>query len=242
MSILLFSPVLLSLRRLNPLPHRGSRHASSLSSPMLPSPSASIQTPLTAAAAGTKRPAASDLQRTAGAQATTPSKRHATTKASTVAGPHTISAFALGGVAAPPSLGAPVANMSHAALPNNSHSIPQVPAPLTEDQLLGRSPEQLVATILQVQAQHQQYIAAISAQYDSITQQLSDMRGSLAALYSTQASHFQNAASVRTIHRHVSHFLLSCTSSPLPLVCTRRGQLTRITIATPRIISGLLGP
>lgn len=70
------------------------------------------------------------------------------------------------------------------------------PVLVTEDQLLGRSPEQLIATILQIQAQHQQYVANISAQYESITQQLNDLRGSLAAFYTGQAATHQNAASV----------------------------------------------
>ncbi|KAI1840208.1 hypothetical protein JX266_013575 [Neoarthrinium moseri] len=73
--------------------------------------------------------------------------------------------------------------------------MPSMPMLVTEDQLMGRSPEQLIATIIQIQAQHQQYVATISAQYESITQQLNDLRGSLATLYSGQASQYQAAVS-----------------------------------------------
>lgn len=81
---------------------------------------------------------------------------------------------------------------------------------VSEDQLVGRTPEQLIATILQIQSQHQQYVATISAQYNSITQQLDDLRGSLAAIYSAQASQYQNAASVR-----LTLSLTICPSSSL---------------------------
>lgn len=66
---------------------------------------------------------------------------------------------------------------------------------MTEDQLIGRTPEQLIATILQIQAHHQQYAATISSQYESIAQQLSDMRASLASLFNGQALQFQATAS-----------------------------------------------
>ncbi|KAI0129917.1 transcriptional activator of glycolytic enzymes-domain-containing protein [Xylariales sp. AK1849] len=150
---------------------------------MLPSPSAGIPTPSTAA--GTKRPAASDLHRSAGAQAT-PTKRHAT-KASAIAGPAGV--VGAGG-------GAPVAVMPASLSSVGSPlQMPPMPMLVTEDQLSGRSPEQLIATILQIQAQHQQYIANISAQYESITQQLNELKGSLAAFYSGQAGTAQSAAS-----------------------------------------------
>ncbi|KAK6080534.1 hypothetical protein SCUP234_05080 [Seiridium cupressi] len=157
---------------------------------MLPSPSAGIPTPNTVT--GNKRPATSDLQQSAGVHAT-PTKRHAT-KVSAVAGPHSIPAFATTGGA--PAGGAPIAAMSssHGGLPN-SQPMSQPPQLVTEDQLVGRTPEQLIATILSVQAQHQQYAATISAQYDSISQQLSEIRASLANLYSGQASQLQAAAS-----------------------------------------------
>lgn len=67
---------------------------------------------------------------------------------------------------------------------------------MTEDQLIGRTPEQLIATILKIQAHHQQYAATISSQYESIAQQLSDMRASLASLFNGQALQFQATASV----------------------------------------------
>ncbi|KAI5856160.1 transcriptional activator of glycolytic enzymes-domain-containing protein [Durotheca rogersii] len=62
------------------------------------------------------------------------------------------------------------------------------PIVVTEEQLLGRTPEQLIATILQIQMQHQQYVAHISAQFDAISQQLSDLRGSLVASHQAAAS------------------------------------------------------
>lgn len=63
-----------------------------------------------------------------------------------------------------------------------------LPAVVTEEQLLGRTPEQLIATILQIQMQHQQYVAHISAQFDTISQQLNDLRGSLVASHQAAAS------------------------------------------------------
>lgn len=60
---------------------------------------------------------------------------------------------------------------------------------------MGRTPEQLMATILQVQALHQQYVASISAQYETISHQLKELRSSLAAFYSGQAASHQAAAS-----------------------------------------------
>lgn len=61
---------------------------------------------------------------------------------------------------------------------------------------MGRTAEQLISTILQVQAQHQQSVAAISAQYESVSQQLSELRGSLAAFFNGQAASHQAVASV----------------------------------------------
>ncbi|KAI1076931.1 transcriptional activator of glycolytic enzymes-domain-containing protein [Whalleya microplaca] len=63
-----------------------------------------------------------------------------------------------------------------------------LPAAVTEDQLLGKTPEQLIATILQVQMQHQHCFARISAQYDTINQQLNDLRGALIASHQAAAS------------------------------------------------------
>ncbi|ETS73086.1 hypothetical protein PFICI_15261 [Pestalotiopsis fici W106-1] len=161
---------------------------------MLSSPSAGIPTPNTVAA-GSKRSAASDLQRTAGLQAT-PSKRHATAKATAaVAGPPSMPAFSVGGIAPSPGMGVPVAAMSSLGPLPNSHPPSQPPLLVTEDQLTGRTPEQLIATILQVQAHHQQYAATISAQYESIAQQLSDVKASLASLFNGQALQLQAAAS-----------------------------------------------
>jgi hypothetical protein len=162
---------------------------------MLSSPSAGIPTPNTVAA-GSKRSAASDLQRTAGLQAT-PSKRHATAKATAaVAGPPSMPAFGVGGMAPSPGKGVPVAAMSSLTALSNSHPPSQTPMLVTEDQLIGRTPEQLITTILQIQAHHQQYAATISAQYESVAQQLSDVKASLASLFNGQALQFQAASSV----------------------------------------------
>jgi hypothetical protein len=62
------------------------------------------------------------------------------------------------------------------------------PAFITEDQLHGRTPEQLIATILHLQNQHQQFIVQINAQYESINQQLNELRGSLIASHHAAAS------------------------------------------------------
>ncbi|KAI0477133.1 transcriptional activator of glycolytic enzymes-domain-containing protein [Xylariaceae sp. FL0804] len=63
-----------------------------------------------------------------------------------------------------------------------------MPAAVTEDQLQGKTPEQLIATILQIQLQHQQYVAQINSQYENITQQLNELRGSLLASHQAAAS------------------------------------------------------
>ena len=70
---------------------------------------------------------------------------------------------------------------------------------LTEEQLSGRSPDQLVATILQIQTQHQQYAAHLALQYDSISQQLAELRASLQAFYGGQAAAHQAASAVCSI-------------------------------------------
>ncbi|KAI0204514.1 transcriptional activator of glycolytic enzymes-domain-containing protein [Astrocystis sublimbata] len=132
-----------------------------------------------------KRPAASDLQRTPG-NSGTPSKRRATGQgihgARSVPNPASVSGSGrrIGSAGDP----------GRVALFASTHSQPLLlqPSPtmmptmsLTEDQLHGRTSEQLIATILQLQTQHQQIVAQINAQYESISQQLSDLRGSLIA-------------------------------------------------------------
>ncbi|ORY61721.1 transcriptional activator of glycolytic enzymes-domain-containing protein [Pseudomassariella vexata] len=138
----------------------------------------------TGGGAGTKRPAASELQRSAGSGAT-PSKRHATkSSAGSAVGAMSMSA------AGTSSQGGPV------QMPQSiSQPILMPPNMVSEDQLIGRTPDQLIETILRIQAQHQQYVANISAQYDTINQQLNELRGSLAAFYHGQAASHQAAAS-----------------------------------------------
>ncbi|CAJ2504769.1 Uu.00g121630.m01.CDS01 [Anthostomella pinea] len=166
-------------------------------SPIIPTPTSTTPAPGPAAAvAGAatqptlKRPAASDLQRSAGASAT-PSKRQATASSNnntrTIPNPSPFqtpfqSPFQM-----------PAASSSAAAAPRTQLQFqPAMPLPMpavvTEDQLQGRSPEQLIATILQIQAQNQQYVAQINAQYDNINQQLNELRGSLVASHQAAAS------------------------------------------------------
>ncbi|KAI0390087.1 transcriptional activator of glycolytic enzymes-domain-containing protein [Xylariaceae sp. FL0594] len=66
--------------------------------------------------------------------------------------------------------------------------LPANPALVSEDQLHGRTPEQLIATILQLQSQQQQFVSQINAQYEHINQQLQDLRGSLIASHHAAAS------------------------------------------------------
>ncbi|KAI2607726.1 transcriptional activator of glycolytic enzymes-domain-containing protein [Hypoxylon fragiforme] len=134
-----------------------------------------------------KRPAASDLQRSAGASAT-PSKRQATssTRPNLISNPSPLAAGTVGtgslsSASAPPTTTATQAYIQ----PQVAMSLP---AAITEEQLLGRTPEQLIATILQIQLQHQHYVAHISAQFDTISQQLNDLRGSLIASHQAAAS------------------------------------------------------
>ncbi|KAI0007544.1 transcriptional activator of glycolytic enzymes-domain-containing protein [Xylariaceae sp. FL0662B] len=150
----------------------------------IPGPSAAAAG---AGGANLKRPAAADLQRTAGASAT-PTKRQATSTSSQRV--------------PVPNPGLSSSSSSHrqaSATPTTtatqSHHLfqPQavmsaLPAVVTEDQLLGKTPEQLIATILQVQMQHQHCFARISAQYDTINQQLNDLRGALIASHQAAAS------------------------------------------------------
>ncbi|KAI1408673.1 transcriptional activator of glycolytic enzymes-domain-containing protein [Hypoxylon sp. FL1857] len=136
-----------------------------------------------------KRPAAADLQRSAGTSAT-PSKRQATsgTRANPIANPSPLAA-ATAAAAASSSTSAsapPTTTATQSYL--QPQAVMSLPAGVTEEQLLGRTPEQLIATILQIQMQHQQYVAHISAQFDNISQQLNDLRGSLVASHQAAAS------------------------------------------------------
>lgn len=182
-------------------------------------PSSSTLPAATAAAhgsAGAKRPAASDLQVTAGG-ATPSNKRQATSPPSTAP-----SRPAAAPTNTAPSPSARPVSRHHNHQNQNRHAPPASPAaqpamsvstttavpvlpipsaamlhpPLTEDQLHGKSHDQLVHAVLQLQSQHQHYVAHISAQYDNISQQLSELRSSLLAFYSGQAACHQAAASV----------------------------------------------
>ncbi|KAI0872431.1 transcriptional activator of glycolytic enzymes-domain-containing protein [Hypoxylon argillaceum] len=131
-----------------------------------------------------KRPAASDLQRIAGTSAT-PSKRRATGSSN----------YGVRSVPNPPTSARDPGRFDSPAFSHIQapvfQPLPVMPAPaalITEDQLHGRTPEQLIATILQLQHQHQQFLMQINAQYESINQQLSDLRGGLIASHQAAAS------------------------------------------------------
>ncbi|KAF2971796.1 hypothetical protein GQX73_g1913 [Xylaria multiplex] len=149
-----------------------------------------------------KRPAASDLQRIAGTSAT-PSKRQATGSGNysvrSIPNPTSASASASAGAGASsdPSRFESPALLSHPQLlfkpppPPATATVTMpapAPAPLTEDQLHSLTPEQLIATILQLQSQHQQFLVQINAQYESINQQLTDLRGGLIASHQAAVS------------------------------------------------------
>ncbi|KAI1373158.1 transcriptional activator of glycolytic enzymes-domain-containing protein [Hypoxylon crocopeplum] len=153
------------------------------SAPLVPGPGPA------ATGATLKRPAAADLQRSAGTSAT-PSKRQATSgaRANPIPNPSPLAASAAA-VAAASSTSAsapPTTTATQSYL--QSQAAMSLPAVVTEEQLLGRTPEQLIATILQIQMQHQQYVAHISAQFDTISQQLNDLRGSLVASHHAAAT------------------------------------------------------
>ncbi|KAH9885364.1 transcriptional activator of glycolytic enzymes-domain-containing protein [Xylariomycetidae sp. FL2044] len=192
----------------------------------LPGPAPTPAPAPAAAGASLKRPAAADLQRSAGPNATTPSTKRQAVQATTsgyapthrtnpISNPipshhqqhqhqhqhphqlqhhhqhhphhppqhhHTLSASSSSSVPPSSALPQPVPQPQPAA------AVMSLPTLVTEDQLLGRTPEQLINTILQIQLQHQQYVAHISAQYENITQQLSDLRGSLVASHQAAAS------------------------------------------------------
>ncbi|KAK8097208.1 hypothetical protein PG999_013152 [Apiospora kogelbergensis] len=179
---------------------------------MLPSPSATSGgqgiLPTPGSTAGTKRPATSDLHRAAGATST-PTKRHATkgsvgsSAGAGLAGASIMQTPTTGPPAPPPPPlhqqqhhppPPPQYPHQHVLAPGPAHApAPPMPALITEDQLAGRTPEQLMATILQIQNQHQQYFASVSAQYESITHQLNELRSSLAAFYNGQSAAHQAA-------------------------------------------------
>ncbi|KAI8628795.1 transcriptional activator of glycolytic enzymes-domain-containing protein [Xylariaceae sp. FL1651] len=136
-----------------------------------------------------KRPAASDLQRIAGTSAT-PSKRQAT-----ASGNYNVRSIPI----SRDPFTTPASSVPQSLLQPSSAMMP-APALLTEDQLHGRTPEQLIATILQLQSQHQQFLVQINAQYESINQQLNELRGSLVASYQAAASALSSRdQTVRTI-------------------------------------------
>ncbi|KAI1405072.1 transcriptional activator of glycolytic enzymes-domain-containing protein [Hypoxylon fuscum] len=150
------------------------------SAPLVPGPGPA------ATGATLKRPAAADLQRSAGTSAT-PSKRQATsgTRANPIPNPSPL-AVAVGPASSSSASAPPTTTATQPYL--QPQAVMSLPAVVTEEQLLGRTPEQLIATILQIQMQHQQYVAHISAQFDTISQQLNDLRGSLVASHQAAAS------------------------------------------------------
>ncbi|KAI0017964.1 transcriptional activator of glycolytic enzymes-domain-containing protein [Xylariomycetidae sp. FL0641] len=160
--------------------------------------STSTATPAPGPAAGAatlKRPAAADLHRSAGSSATpTPSKRQATASGNHLRShpnpvPQTLSSQNIYRPLQASSLPGSVLVPHQPPLqPPGAAATMSMPPIITEDQLLGRTPEQLIATILQIQLQHQQYVAQISAQYESISQQLNDLRGSLVASHQAAAT------------------------------------------------------
>ncbi|KAI0843846.1 transcriptional activator of glycolytic enzymes-domain-containing protein [Daldinia vernicosa] len=152
-----------------------------------------------ATGASLKRPAAADLQRSAGASVI-PSKRQATSSTRTNPIPNP-SPLAAAPIIAPSSSSASAPPTTTATqFYHQPQAAMSLPAMVTEEQLLGRTPEQLIATILQIQMQHQQYVAHISAQFDAISQQLNDLRGSLVASHQAAASALSSRdSSVRPI-------------------------------------------
>ncbi|KAH7040969.1 transcriptional activator of glycolytic enzymes-domain-containing protein [Microdochium trichocladiopsis] len=163
--------------------------------------------PMAPRSAGSKRPAAADLQRSV--STAPPLKRPATS--STVPLP----ASTIKGSGSPSPAPAIIYHEYMRQLPASTAlpqvmstsatttSIPLLPVPsaammhqpLTADQLQGKSSEQLIHAVLQLQSQHHQYVAHISTQYQNISQQLAELRGSLHAFYSGQAACHQAAAS-----------------------------------------------
>ncbi|KAI0103065.1 transcriptional activator of glycolytic enzymes-domain-containing protein [Nemania sp. FL0031] len=141
-----------------------------------------------------KRPAASDLQRITGTSAT-PSKRRATGSSNygvrSIPNPPSArepGRFESPALSHPQAQAQAQAQVQALALFQPPPAMMPAPALITEDQLHGRTPEQLIATILQLQNQHQQFLVQINAQYESINQQLSDLRGGLIASHQAAAS------------------------------------------------------
>ncbi|KAI1275949.1 transcriptional activator of glycolytic enzymes-domain-containing protein [Xylaria sp. FL0933] len=150
-------------------------------------------------ASALKRPAASDLQHIAGTSAT-PSKRQATGSGNPGLRSVNVSAANTATSTDPSRFESPALRSPHPQLqffkpsPAAATVMARMPAPapvpalITEEQLHDRTPEQLIATILQLQSQHHQFLAQINAQYEAISQQLTDLRTSLVASHQAAAS------------------------------------------------------
>lgn len=162
---------------------------------------ASIATPAPSSAAPTggavlKRPAASDLQRIAGTSATPSVKRQATAsgnynvRSNPTPNPSSFESPAPSHPRQVPQPQRLQQQQQHLYLQQHPTPamMPAAPALITEDQLHGRTPEELIATILRLQSQQQQFVAQINAQYEHISQQLQDLRGSLIASHQAAAS------------------------------------------------------
>ncbi|KAI2466282.1 transcriptional activator of glycolytic enzymes-domain-containing protein [Annulohypoxylon bovei var. microspora] len=166
------------------------------SAPPVPGPGPAAQTGGTGATL--KRPAAADLQRSAGTSAT-PSKRQATsgTRTNPIPNPSPLAAAAAASSSSVSATPTTTATQSYL----QPQAVMSLSTVITEEQLLGKTPEQLIATILQIQMQHQQYVAHISTQFDTITQQLNELRGSLLASHHAAVSALSSSrdASVRPI-------------------------------------------
>ncbi|KAI1810520.1 transcriptional activator of glycolytic enzymes-domain-containing protein [Poronia punctata] len=145
--------------------------------------STSTPTPTT-----TPTPASTPTPTPAPATITTPAPRSAAVTRGAVKRPATSDLQRIAGTSATPSSKKRQATASGSYNPPPPPAMMPVPALVTEEQLHGQTPEQLIATILQLQSQQQQFFAQINAQYEHINQQLQDLRGSLIASHQAAAS------------------------------------------------------
>ncbi len=70
---------------------------------------------------------------------------------------------------------------------------------ITRDQLRGRGPEDLAELILQMQSRYSRQLAALSAQYEAVNQQLLDIKKSISTYFSAQSTAMEAAATVGAV-------------------------------------------
>ena len=85
-----------------------------------------------------------------------------------------------------------------------SHDTPQIngaipshrPALVTEDQLRGKSSDELVQVVLQLQSSYSEQVADLKGQYATLSSQLNDLKATLAAFFTANLAALQSLSKV----------------------------------------------